>query len=88
MDSYELTMPQTYSDHDMRETAVYELAVRKLPAHRRVLVVAGLAQAVEYRRASEVLPKTLRELVDTGAEPHIRVRISDAVPRLVAATGD
>jgi nicotinate phosphoribosyltransferase len=47
-DLYELTMLQGYWQHQMYETAVFELFVRKLPKHRNFLVAAGLEQAIEY----------------------------------------
>jgi len=47
-DLYQLTMGQAYFDLGMRETAVFELFVRRLPPARRYLVAAGLAQVIEY----------------------------------------
>ncbi|MCL4763163.1 MAG: nicotinate phosphoribosyltransferase, partial [Burkholderiales bacterium] len=47
-DLYELTMLQAYHAERMEGVAVFELFVRKLPAQRRFLVAAGLAQAVDY----------------------------------------
>lgn len=47
-DLYQLTMGQAYFDLGMRETAVFELFVRRLPPSRRYLVAAGLAQVIEY----------------------------------------
>jgi nicotinate phosphoribosyltransferase len=47
-DLYQLTMGQAYFELGMRETAVFELFVRRLPRSRRFLVAAGLAQVVEY----------------------------------------
>ena len=48
-DLYELTMSAGYFGAGMRDqVAVFELSVRRLPAHRDFLVAAGLAQAVEY----------------------------------------
>jgi hypothetical protein len=44
-DLYQLTMLQGYWQHGMRETAVFEFFVRKLPEHRNFLVAAGLEQA-------------------------------------------
>ncbi len=47
-DLYQLTMLQSYLEHGMTETAVFEFFVRKLPARRGFLVAAGLEQAVEF----------------------------------------
>jgi nicotinate phosphoribosyltransferase len=47
-DFYQLTMAHAYFEHGMNEVAVFELSVRRLPAQRRFLVAAGLAQALEY----------------------------------------
>ncbi len=48
IDLYELTMAHAYFELGMRETAVFELFVRRLPPSRRFLIAAGLAQIVEY----------------------------------------
>lgn len=47
-DLYQLTMLQSYLEQDMREPAVFELFVRRLPAQRNFLVAAGLEQALDY----------------------------------------
>jgi nicotinate phosphoribosyltransferase len=47
-DLYQLTMAQAYFDLQMRETAVFELFVRRLPSSRRFLIAAGLEHALEY----------------------------------------
>ncbi|MFI4868169.1 MAG: nicotinate phosphoribosyltransferase [Steroidobacterales bacterium] len=47
-DLYELTMAHAYFQLGMRETAVFELFVRRLPPARRFLIAAGLAQVVDY----------------------------------------
>jgi nicotinate phosphoribosyltransferase len=41
-------MAHAYFELGMRETAVFELFVRRLPPSRRFLIAAGLAQIVEY----------------------------------------
>ena len=41
-DLYELTMLESYFAQRMNGAAVFELFVRKLPAHRNFLVAAGL----------------------------------------------
>jgi nicotinate phosphoribosyltransferase len=47
-DLYQLTMLQAYFVEGMRETAVFELFVRKLPERRNFLLAAGLEQALEF----------------------------------------
>jgi len=48
-DLYQLTMAAAYWENGMgRETATFELFVRRLPANRGYLLTAGLEQAVEY----------------------------------------
>jgi len=47
-DLYQLTMAQAYFREDMRETAVFELFVRRLPPTRRFLLAAGLERALEF----------------------------------------
>jgi nicotinate phosphoribosyltransferase len=47
-DLYQLTMAQGYFKLGMRETAVFELFVRRLPRTRRFLLAGGLEQVVRY----------------------------------------
>jgi len=47
-DLYQLTMAQAYFELGMKDDAVFELFVRRLPATRRFLLAAGLEQALEY----------------------------------------
>lgn len=47
-DLYQLSMLEAYGVHNMIETAVFELFVRKLPPERGFLMAAGLEQAVEF----------------------------------------
>lgn len=47
-DLYELTMLQAYFDEGMHERAVFELFVRALPPQRNFLMLAGIAQALDY----------------------------------------
>jgi len=63
-DLYELSMLEVYAAHGMAETAVFELFVRKLPAERGFLMVAGLEQAVAFL---EGLRFTQDELAWLGA---------------------
>lgn len=47
-DLYQLTMLQSYFDRGMRQDAVFEFFVRRLPEQRNFLVAGGLEQAVDY----------------------------------------
>jgi|KBSSwiStaDraftv2_1062776.scaffolds.fasta_scaffold203707_2 nicotinate phosphoribosyltransferase len=48
-DLYQLTMLQTYFEHGMTETAVFELFFRRLPpGQRNFFLAAGLEQVVEF----------------------------------------
>lgn len=47
-DLYQLTMLQGYFDRGMRDTAVFEFFVRRLPKTRNFLVAAGIEQALDY----------------------------------------
>src|SRR6266567_4038887 len=47
-DLYELTMAAAYFDNGLHHRAIFELFVRKLPARRSYLIVAGLEQALDY----------------------------------------
>ncbi len=47
-DQYQLTMLQSYLEHGMEETAVFEFFVRKLPPGRNFLVAAGLEQVLDF----------------------------------------
>lgn len=47
-DLYQLTMAAAYHARERHEQASFELFVRRLPAQRSYLLVAGLAQVVEY----------------------------------------
>lgn len=47
-DLYQLTMLHAYYTHGMRDTAVFELFVRKLPPNRNFMMAAGLEQALDF----------------------------------------
>ena len=47
-DLYQLTMLQSYMEHGMEDTAVFEMFIRKLPSGRNFLVAAGLEQVLDY----------------------------------------
>ncbi|MFP5263360.1 MAG: nicotinate phosphoribosyltransferase [Blastocatellia bacterium] len=50
-DLYELTMAAAYFENGVRDRAVFELFVRRLPQRRSYLIAAGLEQALDYLAA-------------------------------------
>ena len=66
LDLYQLTMGQAYFHLGMKETAVFELFVRRLPATRRFLLLAGIAQAMEYLEALQFKADELEFLAGLG----------------------
>lgn len=58
-DLYQLTMLQGYFEQDMRDTAVFEFFVRKLPDNRNFLLAAGLEQALEFLERLRFAPEEL-----------------------------
>ncbi|WJW76563.1 nicotinate phosphoribosyltransferase [Thiohalobacter sp. IOR34] len=50
-DLYQLTMMQSYLDHGLEETAVFEFFVRRLPRERNFLLAAGLAGVIDFLQA-------------------------------------
>jgi nicotinate phosphoribosyltransferase len=65
-DLYQLTMLHGYVRHGMRETAVFELFVRKLPAGRNFLLAAGLAQALDFLEGLRFGPEDLDWVRQSG----------------------
>lgn len=65
-DLYQLTMLQAYFERGMREEAVFELFMRRLPERRNFLVAAGLEQAVEYLTQLRFSPQDVDDLRATG----------------------
>ncbi len=77
-DLYELTMLQAYHAERMEGVAVFELFVRKLPAQRRFLVAAGLAQAVDYMLGLRFDDGDCEHLVrDRGFDPGFVASLRD-----------
>jgi nicotinate phosphoribosyltransferase len=66
LDLYQLTMGQAYFYLGMKETAVFELFVRRLPATRRFLLLAGIAQAMEYLEELQFKADELEFLAGLG----------------------
>ncbi|MDF2156034.1 nicotinate phosphoribosyltransferase [Vibrio sp. CAU 1672] len=65
-DLYQLTMIQSYLDHGMNDTAVFEFFVRKLPPKRNFLVAAGLEQLTEFLEHARFSSDELEYLADSG----------------------
>jgi nicotinate phosphoribosyltransferase len=61
-DLYQLTMARAYHELGMRDTAVFELFVRRLPATRHFLVAAGFQQVVEHLEGLRFSPGDLEFL--------------------------
>lgn len=65
-DLYQLNMMQSYLEHGMTGTAVFEFFCRKLPPRRNFLMAAGLAQAVEFLETVRFSAADLDWLRGTG----------------------
>jgi len=65
-DLYQLTMMQSYLEHGLTETAVFEFFVRKLPKGRNFLVAAGLEQTLDYLQQLHLSADELTWLSDSG----------------------
>jgi nicotinate phosphoribosyltransferase len=67
-DLYQLTMAAGYFAHGMHQRRVtFELFVRRLPAHRRYLVLAGLESALSYLRELRFSESQIAYLAETPA---------------------
>ena len=65
-DLYQLTMLHAYFERGMRETAVFELFVRKLPPGRNFLLAAGLEPALEFLEGLRFAPEELEWIERLG----------------------
>jgi len=65
-DLYQLTMLQGYFDRGMKEPAVFEFFVRKLPPDRGFLMAAGLAQVLDFLERLHFSPEELDYLAASG----------------------
>ena len=65
-DLYQLTMLDAYRAHGMRETAVFELFVRKLPPQRNFMMAAGIEQALEFLEGLRFTPEELQWIEASG----------------------
>lgn len=65
-DLYQLSMMEVYARHGMQQNAVFEFFVRKLPARRRFLMVAGLEPLVRFLEQMFYSAEELEWLRTTG----------------------
>jgi nicotinate phosphoribosyltransferase len=65
-DLYELNMVQAYLDQAENGEAVFEFFVRRLPARRRFLLAAGLADALDYLETLQYSKFDIDWLASTG----------------------
>jgi nicotinate phosphoribosyltransferase len=65
-DLYQLTMLHTYYARGMRDTAVFELFVRKLPPERNFMMAAGLEQALDFLEGLRFGPEELEWVAKSG----------------------
>lgn len=65
-DLYQFTMLQSYLDHGMEDTAVFEFFVRGLPPKRNYLLAAGLDQLVNFLEQTRFSHDELEYLENCG----------------------
>lgn len=58
-DLYQLSMMEVYARHRMRQTAAFELFVRKLSSRRGFLMMAGLEPLVDFLKGMQYSPEEL-----------------------------
>ncbi len=75
-DLYQLTMGASYAALGMERPAVFSLFVRKLPASRRFLVVAGLAEALDRLASLRFADDDLRYLRTLPIRPEFLDRLA------------
>ncbi len=73
-DFYQLTMLRAYQVHGMRETAAFELFVRRMPEERNFLIAAGLEQSLDFL---ENLYFSSDELEWVSSEPRLGREFAD-----------
>jgi len=64
-DLYQLTMLQGYLEDDMREEAVFEFSVRKMPENRGFFMAAGLESVLDFLEQARFEPAELDYLAST-----------------------
>jgi nicotinate phosphoribosyltransferase len=65
-DLYQLTMLQSYYEHGLTDTAVFEFFARKLPVERGFLMAAGLEQVLDYLEDLRFTPAELEWMGSSG----------------------
>lgn len=65
-DLYQLTMLNAYFAHGMRDTAVFELYMRRLPPNRNFMMTAGLEQALDFLESLRFSPDELEWIESSG----------------------
>ncbi|MCH8335272.1 MAG: nicotinate phosphoribosyltransferase [Proteobacteria bacterium] len=65
-DLYQLTMLDAYLDADLRDEAVFEFFVRRLPGNRSFLMAAGLEQLLDYLERLSFSAIEIEWLASTG----------------------
>ena len=73
-DLYQLTMLHAYFTHGMRDTAVFEFFVRKLPPARNFMLAAGLEQALDFLEGLRFQEAELKWVAGCGLFPPSFVR--------------
>jgi nicotinate phosphoribosyltransferase len=68
-DLYQLTMLHAYFERGMREPAVFEMFVRRLPRGRNFLLAAGLEQALDFLEELRFAPEELEWVARCGRFP-------------------
>src|SRR6185436_5753160 len=87
-DLYQLTMMAGYEATGHVATSTFELFVRALPASRRYLMAAGLAQALDYLEGLRFIPDEIAWLRTVPALAAAPVRFFDEVLPAFRFTGD
>lgn len=65
-DLYQLTMVQSYLDHDITDMASFEFFVRKMPTHRGFLVFCGLESVLNFLQSLQFNEAELAWLKQSG----------------------
>lgn len=76
-DLYQLTMAAAYHAQERHEQASFELFVRRLPPQRSYLLVAGLAQAIEYLQQLSFTAEEISYLRRLPVFAHVAPRFWD-----------
>ena len=61
-DLYQLSMLQAYWEHDLTDTATFDLICRRLPPHRNLLIACGLEAAMDFLEGMAVTAADLEYL--------------------------